>query len=114
MRDPVEGDGEQGPEQDPGGDGDERRIARLRTALEQLRPDSGAERRPTEEPGERQRAREQAPLVADRGEGEGEDDDRDVDEIQGSGLRGEVCERILTRSKATTFPRPDWLRRATA
>ena len=57
-------------------------YSRLGAVGEQRRPDPGAERGAADEAGERQRAGEQAALVADRGERDHEEDDADVDEAQ--------------------------------
>ena len=98
VRDSVEGDREEGADQDPGRDGDERRVLGLRAAVEQLGPDPGAERRPADEPGERQGAGDQAALVSDRREGEHEDGDPDVDQVHPPGDESDYLFPDVARS----------------
>ena len=85
LRDPVEGDGEEGAEEDAGGDGDQRRVLRFGAALEQRRADPRPERGAADEPGERQRAGDQPALESQRREGDGGKDDPNVDQVHASG-----------------------------
>jgi hypothetical protein len=80
--DPLQRDGEEGADEDAGGDRDQRRVLRLAAVGEQRRADSRSERGAADEAGERQRAGDQAALVAQRGERDREENDSDVDEIQ--------------------------------
>ena len=66
---------------------------------EQLGADAGAERGAADEAGQRQRARDQAALVADRGERDHEENDADVDETHFSGGKATTFSRMINGSQ---------------
>jgi len=78
--DSLHRDRERRPEEHAAQQGDERRVGRFGAVGEQRRPEAAADRRPADEPDERQDAANEAPLPADRGERQGEDRDQDVDD----------------------------------
>ena len=92
---PLQPDREEGPEQDPAGDREQRRVLGLRAAGQQLRADPGSDCGPADKPGQRERACDQPALIAERRHGGGEEDDADVDEVQLG----------LGTAEATTFSR---------
>ena len=80
--DASEGHREKGSDQNAGADGDKRRILRLRPSSQQLRADPRSQCCSADESRERQRAGDQASLIAQRSERDDEEDDAGVYEIQ--------------------------------
>ena len=85
--------------QQPADHRDERGVARFGPLGEQRRADPGAERGAADEAGERQRARDQATLIADRGQRDHEQNDADVDQAHLSDGKGTTFSRMINGSQ---------------